>query len=227
MPAGRLGAGGITVKLAPPDESIAPATAFASLLGVTTAPADAGSASSANRPTTRIFGVRITAGHRNTSRRLARGRSLAPAGELALGDLAEAAHLLEVEPVAGERRRGRQLEATHQLVRDERPGIVLLDQVPAHLEVALPAEVRRVVVGGQACEPRLERHAERRAAEAHSPGVTVDLNREPQRRGKAVRRHGRERGRLVAVAELIHPLVPARLAAAGLRVVAGRLLVVA
>src|SRR4051812_46309446 len=66
--------------------------------------------------------------------------------QLALRDPPEAAPLLHVGPRARDEA-GRQLEAAHQLARDHRPGPVLLDQVAAHLEVPLPAELGRMVVG--------------------------------------------------------------------------------
>src|SRR2546421_6876997 len=128
--------------------------------------------------------------------------------ELALSDLAEAPDLREVEPVALERRRRRQLEAADHLGGHEAPAAVVADEVSADLEVALPREVRCMVVRGQAGEPRLERGAGGGALDTDPLRIRIDRDRDPHREREPVRRDDRENHGLIMRPELLDALVP-------------------
>src|SRR5205814_9906299 len=121
----------------------------------------------------------------------------APLGQLALRDPPEAQRLGQVAPEAREPPAGRRVEAPDELCRHERPARVVLDQVAPDLEIAIPAEVGRVLVRGQAGEAGLERDAERRPGDAYAAPIAVQIDRNPRGERKSVRRDQREDGGLV------------------------------
>src|SRR5690349_17399255 len=138
------------------------------------------SARSSERPMSPVGPVMATVTFASLLDLRAAGMSsrLGPAspGHLALRRAPEAPGLLgggshELDP------RLRDLEPADELVREQHPSILRLGEITADLEVTLPGELRAVLVGGQAGQPRLERDADGCALDSDPPRGRVDVDR--------------------------------------------------
>ena len=115
--------------------------------------------------------------------------------QLALGPLAVAAHLPHVDPRrAPVRDPGGSSKPPTSLWGTSDPGAVLLDEVAAHLEVALPLEVGRVVVRRNAGRARHATGTPTGAPPSRTRRrVAVQLDGQPHGEGEAVGRDQRQR----------------------------------
>src|SRR6185312_14377132 len=142
-----------------------------------------------------------------------RRRSAPEPGSSALAQAAavgpvEAWPLPDEVPEPGEAPLGK-LEAPHDPARHQAPAALRAHEVPPDLHVALPGEVGRVPVHGEAGPSLQQRESRRLALDGDLPPRGVRAEWDTDRDRESIRAHPAERARVMPGQDL-HALVPGR-----------------